>query len=63
MILVPVFVLVAIVMIFTPSSSSGSRSSGRRRKSRSYHSVLSGKRRYTSRRGVMCGPGGSKRKR
>lgn len=65
MIFVPVIIVIAIAIIFTPTSGRGR---GRQRKQKSFISMMLDGQKQTekkngSHRGVMCGPGGSKKKR
>ena len=64
MIFVPVIIVIAIAIIVAPTTTS---SRGRRRKPKGlFSTLLEGQRRTErkngSHRGVMCGPGGSKRR-
>lgn len=61
MIFVPIMIVVLITIIITPTSS------GRCRKHKGFFTMLMEEQRKTekrnnSHRGVMCGPGGSKRR-
>lgn len=63
MIFVPVIIVIVIAIIITPT-----KSRGRRRKQKGLISTLLDGQRRTERkngshRGVMCGPGGSRRRR